>query len=91
MNDSYIDVGNTYRLPRTESEQIPTDVEAVNIQLKLYVTDSNTAKTASEVACLKRASEGTSVKFRDVLRSEIVRSENAFPEECTEKYLSMIY
>lgn len=50
----YEDDRTTHRLPKAGEEWVSTYVEAVNILLKLYATDSNIAKAASETTALRK-------------------------------------
>lgn len=65
-----------HRLPMTDEEQILMCVEAGKVLLNFYATDSNIARAASDIACVKKISIDTSVQFADILRSWVVRCRN---------------
>lgn len=58
-------------------------MNALNFELKFYVTDSNTAKATSEIVSFRKTLMVTSVHFGNVLRSKVVLCESAHSEQCT--------
>lgn len=77
------DEETSHRLAKTSEEQSSMYVEAVCFLLKSHATYFNTAKTASDIACLKETSTETSVQFSDFLRSKVFHCENASPKKRT--------
>lgn len=48
------DNGTTPRVPKTDDEQISTYLEALNLLVKGYATESNIAKRTSDIASFKK-------------------------------------
>lgn len=72
----YGDKGFSSKLPKVGKEQISMHVEGVNLLLKSYAMDSNTANAASDVAYSKQTRRKLQYSFSmsSGLRSHAVRS-----------------
>lgn len=57
----------TNRLLEKDKMQVSTFVETVSFVLKFFLTDSNIAMAASDIACLKNVLQKTSVQLAVVL------------------------
>lgn len=77
------DAQGEYPLFKVEEELIKTYGEAMSYALKSDETDSNIANANLKIVSLRKASNEIAVQFPDVLRTKVVRCENAYPEERT--------
>lgn len=64
---SHEDIRTTHRLPKKGEKQIFTYAESGNILLKFYATNSNIAKSTSEIVCLRKTTMKISAQFVDVI------------------------